>query len=53
MSFVQGIKNVEFLRKRVEYLNENILFSNMEITDDKEKIKSWAPLMISLMVPMI
>ncbi|MDU9418299.1 malate dehydrogenase (quinone) [Staphylococcus lloydii] len=46
MSFVQGIKNVEFLRKRVQYLNENILFSNMEITDDKEKIKSWAPLMM-------
>ncbi|MBF7016353.1 malate dehydrogenase (quinone) [Staphylococcus durrellii] len=45
MSFVQGVKNVEFLRKRVQYLNENILFSNMEITDDKEKIKSWAPLM--------
>lgn len=46
MSFVQGVKNVEFLRKRVQYLNENILFSNMEITDDKEKIKSWAPLMM-------
>ena len=38
MSFVQGIKNVDFLKRRVERLNKNILFSNMEITDDKDKI---------------
>lgn len=46
MSFVQGVKNVEFLKKRVDRLNKNILFSNMEITDDKEKISEWAPLMM-------
>ena len=34
MSFVQGIKNVDFLKRRVERLNKNILFSNMEITDE-------------------
>ncbi|MCD8815577.1 malate dehydrogenase (quinone) [Staphylococcus arlettae] len=46
MSFVQGVKNVEFLKKRVDRLNKNILFSNMEITDDKDKIAEWAPLMM-------
>ncbi|WP_436862801.1 malate dehydrogenase (quinone) [Staphylococcus caeli] len=46
MSFVQGVKNVEFLKKRVERLNDNILFNNMTITDNKEKIAEWAPLMM-------
>ena len=38
MSFVQGVKNVDFLKRRVEQLNKNVLFSNMEITDNKEKL---------------
>jgi len=46
MSFVQGVKNVEFLKKRVERLNDNILFNNMTITDNKEKIAEWVPLMM-------
>lgn len=46
MSFVQGIKNVDFLKRRVEKLNKNILFSNMEITDDKDKITEWTPLIM-------
>ncbi|SCS80370.1 malate dehydrogenase (quinone) [Staphylococcus caeli] len=46
MSFVQGVKNVEFLKKRVERLNDNILFNNMIITDNKEKIAEWVPLMM-------
>ena len=46
MSFVQGVRNVDFLRRRVERLNKNILFSNMEITDDKAQISEWAPLIM-------
>ena len=46
MSFVQGVKNVDFLKRRVEQLNKNVLFSNMEITDDKEKIANWTPLIM-------
>lgn len=46
MSFVQGVQNVDFLKRRVERLNKNILFSNMEITDDKDKITEWTPLIM-------
>ncbi|MCQ3816500.1 malate dehydrogenase (quinone) [Staphylococcus xylosus] len=46
MSFVQGVKNVDFLKRRVDRLNKNILFSNMEITDDKDKIAEWTPLIM-------
>ncbi|MEN3089301.1 MAG: malate dehydrogenase (quinone) [Staphylococcus pseudoxylosus] len=46
MSFVQGVKNVDFLKRRVARLNKNILFSNMEITDDKNKIAEWTPLIM-------
>lgn len=46
MSFVQGVKNVDFLKRRVNRLNKNILFSNMEITDDKNKIAEWTPLIM-------
>ncbi|RIP37381.1 malate dehydrogenase (quinone) [Staphylococcus gallinarum] len=46
MSFVQGVKNVDFLKRRVAQLNKNVLFSNMEITDNKEKIAEWTPLIM-------
>ncbi|MFP5163486.1 malate dehydrogenase (quinone) [Staphylococcus equorum] len=46
MSFVQGVRNVDFLKRRVDRLNKNILFSNMEITDNKDKIADWVPLMM-------
>ncbi|UQW82075.1 malate dehydrogenase (quinone) [Staphylococcus edaphicus] len=46
MSFVQGVQNVDFLKKRVERLNKNILFRNMVLTDDKEKIAEWTPLIM-------
>src|SRR5699024_3728247 len=46
MSFVQGVRNVDFLKRRVDRLNKNILFSNMEITDDKDKITEWALLIM-------
>ena len=37
MSFVKGVRNVDFLKRRVKTIKESPLFSNMEITDDKEK----------------
>ncbi|WP_343767070.1 malate dehydrogenase (quinone) [Oceanobacillus oncorhynchi] len=46
LSFVEGEKNVEFLKKRVEALKDNPLFEGMEITDDEEKLKEWIPLMM-------
>lgn len=46
MSFVKGVRNVDFLKRRVKTIKESPLFSNMEITDDKEKIAEWAPLMM-------
>lgn len=46
MSFVKGIFNVKFLKNRVAALKENILFEKMDITEDREKIKEWVPLMV-------
>ncbi|MGW9855906.1 malate dehydrogenase (quinone) [Staphylococcus hominis] len=46
MSFVKGILNVDFLKKRVKTLKENILFQKMEITEDRDKIAEWVPLMV-------
>ena len=46
MSFVKGIFNVKFLKNRVAALKENILFEKMGITEDREKIKEWVPLMV-------
>ncbi|WP_080875374.1 malate dehydrogenase (quinone) [Oceanobacillus timonensis] len=46
ISFVEGEKNVEFLKKRVEALRNNPLFEGMEITDDEETLKDWIPLMM-------
>ncbi len=46
MSFVKGANNVEFLKRRVESLQKNVLFSKMEISEDKNKIAEWVPLMM-------
>lgn len=46
LSFVEGEKNVEFLKKRVKALSENPLFEGMEITDEEAKLKEWIPLMM-------
>ena len=45
MSFVKGIFNVKFLKQSIT-LKENILFEKMGITEDREKIKEWVPLMV-------
>ncbi|MTT31107.1 malate:quinone oxidoreductase [Terrilactibacillus sp. BCM23-1] len=46
MSFVQGEKNVSFLKKRFEALSNNPLFEGMEFSDRPEKLKEWIPLIM-------
>lgn len=46
MSFVEGEKNVAFLKKRFKALSNNPLFEGMEFSDDPEKLKEWIPLMM-------
>src|SRR5690625_3289965 len=47
MSYVEGAKNVEFLKKREEKLTESPLFEGMEYTDDHKILKEWLPLMMN------
>lgn len=46
MTFVQGEKNVDYLRRRFEVLKSEPLFSDMEFSEDPEKIAEWAPMLI-------
>src|SRR5699024_5038642 len=46
LSFVEGDKNVEFLKKRVKALTDSPLFEGMEYADDEETLKKWIPLMM-------
>ncbi|ANS76536.1 malate:quinone oxidoreductase [Paenibacillus yonginensis] len=46
MSFVQGERDVAFLKKRFEALSTNPLFPGMEFSDDPGKLKEWIPLMM-------
>ncbi len=46
MTFVQGEKNVDYLRRRHALLKEQPLFSDMEFSEDAEQIAEWAPLLI-------
>ncbi|QLK86723.1 malate dehydrogenase (quinone) [Staphylococcus sp. 17KM0847] len=46
MSFVMGTENVQFLKNRVKALQENVLFSGMDISDDPETLKRWVPLIM-------
>ncbi|CDQ37962.1 malate dehydrogenase (quinone) [Virgibacillus salexigens] len=46
MSFVQGQKNIEFLRKRYKTMSDHPLFQDMEFSDDPEQLKKWIPLML-------
>jgi malate dehydrogenase (quinone) len=47
MSFVWGKENVDFLKKRYQELLKYSLFQGMEFSDDVEKIKEWAPLLMN------
>lgn len=46
MSFVQGEKDVSFLKKRFEALASNPLFQGMEFSEDPSKLEEWIPLMM-------
>lgn len=46
MSFVQGRKNVDFLKRRCDTLSENPLFNGITFTNDFETLKHWMPLMM-------
>jgi len=46
MSFVQGEKDVAFLKKRFEAMSANPLFEGMEFSDDPDKLAEWIPLMM-------
>jgi malate dehydrogenase (quinone) len=46
MSFVLGDKNMEYLQKRYEALQQYPLFQGMEYTDDPLQVAHWVPLMM-------
>lgn len=46
ISFVQGEKDVAFLRKRYEALVKHPLFYNMHYSEDPAQIAQWLPLMM-------
>ncbi|EKM5761251.1 malate dehydrogenase (quinone) [Cronobacter turicensis] len=46
MSFVWGDKNVEYLTKRYQALQQTTLFQGMQFSADQQQIKKWAPLII-------
>lgn len=45
LTFVQGDKDVDYLRRRFQVLKKQPLFAGMEYTEDLDKIASWTPLM--------
>lgn len=46
MTFVRGVKDVDYLRRRHRALKNQPLFEGMEYTEDFAKIKEWTPLLI-------
>jgi malate dehydrogenase (quinone) len=46
LTFVNGAKNVEFLRRRHELLTSHQPFRGMEFTTDRAVISDWAPLVM-------
>ncbi len=46
MSFVRGVENVEFLKKRFDALSAHHCYSGMEFSSDHSKIAGWAPLIM-------
>jgi malate dehydrogenase (quinone) len=44
MTFVQGEKDVDYLRRRFEALRNQPLFAGMEYTEDLKEIAKWTPL---------
>ncbi|TXK03050.1 malate dehydrogenase (quinone) [Microbacterium mitrae] len=46
MTFVQGEKDVKYLRKRYEALKDQPLFAGIEYSEDSRVINQWAPLLM-------
>lgn len=46
MTFVQGEKDVDYLRRRAEVLSKQPLFKGFEFTTDYKTIAKWAPLLV-------
>jgi len=46
LSFVYGQAQVDFLRSRHRQMSAHHFFSEMEYTEDREKIREWAPLIL-------
>lgn len=46
LSFVQGDKNVDFLKKRFEAMSHFKMFEGMEYSEDPDTIRDWIPLMM-------
>ena len=46
MSFVRGEENRKFLNDRYQEMSSHHFFSDMEITEDPDKIREWAPLLL-------
>src|SRR5699024_2792784 len=46
MSVVFGEKDVEFLKKRHATMTRETLFKDMKVTEDKETLRKWVPLMM-------
>lgn len=46
ISFVRGVNNQKFLKKRYEAMKEFPMFDNIEYTEDIETLRKWVPLMM-------
>ena len=46
MTFVQGSKDVDYLKRRFEALKNQPLFAGMEFSEDPKQIAKWVPLML-------
>ena len=46
MSFVRGVDNRDFLRKRFSALTSHPLYSGMEYSEDQKQIEEWIPLVM-------
>jgi len=46
LSYVEGEKGIDFLKKRFEALKQHHAFADMEYTEDKARLNEWIPLMM-------
>jgi malate dehydrogenase (quinone) len=50
-SFVNNVKDIEFLQQRFQLLSSHFLFENMEFSDDESIIAQWLPVMMQSRPP--